>query len=376
MTPTLTLTQRKSASSGLDGRKRTRLKTISRVFRRVRVLGHRPGETGGLGSGGGGVSLPDPTVPRWCGQEDRARWSVAMMIAVELCWLGAGLEGATNSTIHCSPTEITSLKTSNHSKTAVNPLDSAQCFIPSDPLMTAVNTVHLKLVSFPHRCSNLVLKSLPFIGFTWGDPHFQTVDGLTYTFNGYGEYVLLQSDANNLTVQTRLVGVDMNSTGTVFSAVVVVQGSVQPVQVDLSEGSVFAYVNGTPVDIPSEEDEGLIITESRMYASLMEFSGDEQNSMSSEYISLTSSDENIIISTSTGASVMVSSSSFALHLAVEVNDAFVNSTKGLLGYLNEDTSDDFYRPDGTILSRNSSERDIFDYGISCEYLFPMVDIPC
>ncbi|CAF4002374.1 unnamed protein product, partial [Rotaria sp. Silwood1] len=28
-------------------------------------------------------------------------------------------------------------------------------------------------------------------GGTWGDPHFTTLDGTSYTFNGYGEYIYL-----------------------------------------------------------------------------------------------------------------------------------------------------------------------------------------
>ncbi|KAK3578360.1 hypothetical protein CHS0354_039073 [Potamilus streckersoni] len=34
-------------------------------------------------------------------------------------------------------------------------------------------------------------------GNLWGDPHIQTLDGRTYTFNGYGEYTLLNLDSDN-----------------------------------------------------------------------------------------------------------------------------------------------------------------------------------
>ena len=193
------------------------------------------------------------------------------------------------------------------------------------------------------------------------------MDGLTYTFNGLGEYTLLQSDANDLTIQTRLVPVDTTTglDGTVIKAVVVVHGAVQPVQVEQGSDGMLLYVDGTAVDAPENENEGLIITESETYDSITEFSSSAESS--AEYISLRTIDENLIILTSSGASVMVSSSSSILHLSVEVNDAFINSTKGLLGYLNGDPSDDFYRPDGTVLSSDSTESDIYDYGLLCEY---------
>lgn len=37
----------------------------------------------------------------------------------------------------------------------------------------------------------------------FGDPHFVTFDGANFTFNGHGEYVLLEASLTNLTVQAR-----------------------------------------------------------------------------------------------------------------------------------------------------------------------------
>ena len=40
-----------------------------------------------------------------------------------------------------------------------------------------------------------------------GDPHMTTLDGLSYTFNGYGEYVLLRyskGDGTTVEVQGRM----------------------------------------------------------------------------------------------------------------------------------------------------------------------------
>lgn len=40
---------------------------------------------------------------------------------------------------------------------------------------------------------NVIPECYPYISaWGWGDPHIRTLDGLSYTFNGWGEYVLLE----------------------------------------------------------------------------------------------------------------------------------------------------------------------------------------
>ena len=207
--------------------------------------------------------------------------------------------------------------------------------------------------------------------FMWGDPHMQTIDGLTYTFNGYGEYVLLHSQENSLSVQARLALLEPSDTdfnATVISAVVVVQGSAQPVQVERRDnGSVAIYVNGSLISLSTEEGSSVIATESVMYDSFNDFLMSEQNSSTADYVSLSYNDDNLVISTSSGASVSVSSAISVLQLAVQVVDSFINATEGLLGHFNMDSSDDLYTPDRTTLPSNSTDRDVFDYGLLCEF---------
>ena len=196
------------------------------------------------------------------------------------------------------------------------------------------------------------------------------MDGLTYTFNGIGEYVLLQSEANSLSIHVRLVLLDLSNTtfnATVISAVVVKQGTVQLVQVEENGEDLAVYVNGNATSLTAEEDgASMIVTENATYDSFSEFTMSGQNFTTTDYISLRYDDDELIITTSSGASLMVAVSSSVLHLAVEVSDSFINSTEGLLGNYNRDPSDDFFLPNGSFISVNSSERELFDYGKLCE----------
>ena len=55
----------------------------------------------------------------------------------------------------------------------------------------------------------------------WGDPHITTLDGRTYTFNGWGEYILLQysppDNGTTFSLQARMVPLNRTS-ATQFSA--------------------------------------------------------------------------------------------------------------------------------------------------------------
>ena len=67
------------------------------------------------------------------------------------------------------------------------------------------------LYLFPDLC---------ILGWFWGDPHITTLDGLQYTFNGRGEYVLGRV-SGEFEFQGRTDLVTNNASATVFSAIAV-----------------------------------------------------------------------------------------------------------------------------------------------------------
>lgn len=81
-----------------------------------------------------------------------------------------------------------------------------------------------------------------------GDPHLITLDGLSYTFNGYGEFILLEIDDVDFTVQVRmspftnLQGTQVS--GTVISSIAI-KSRLDTVQFDITRlGQVDILLNG------------------------------------------------------------------------------------------------------------------------------------
>lgn len=65
----------------------------------------------------------------------------------------------------------------------------------------------------------LITPVISFPGWFWGDPHFKTLDDKNYTFNGIGEYTMLDAESGSFILQARTVLAPGNrSIATVFSA--------------------------------------------------------------------------------------------------------------------------------------------------------------
>ena len=68
----------------------------------------------------------------------------------------------------------------------------------------------------------------------------------------------------------------------------------------------------------------------------------------------------------TGISLTFTNVERTLDISFEGPEEFKNRTKGLLGTWNDDPSDDFVAPDGTLLPANASPQQIhYDFGLKC-----------
>ena len=204
------------------------------------------------------------------------------------------------------------------------------------------------------------------LGFTWGDPHFETLDGHNYTFNGLGEFSLLQSIAHNLTVQIRLSQLD-GTTATVLKAVAIKSHNSQLVQIEINQLNLYVlYIgNSEHKQLPSD-GEYLVVTEDNIYS-------DDQLSLvdptSINNVILLNKDDTMIITTSSGAALTIGKETDFLYLGIELSTRFLNSTEGLLGYFDEDPSNDFQLPNGTVLSNTLTEEELYSrFGLQCKWM--------
>lgn len=192
----------------------------------------------------------------------------------------------------------------------------------------------------------------------YGDPHIVTLDLHKYTFNGKGEFILVETPDfdPSFTVHGRMVPVkDENNNdakATVFSAIVAKQGDSDAVQFELQGSgddlSIVTYVGGEEIDfseLRAQEFNNVTVTDT---------GNNTLNAIFSSGAYVTVAELNGLIST----------------LIVYLPDMYRGNTRGLMGNYNNDTSDDLTRKGTTLpLSLNAPLKQIHDwFGMSCELL--------
>ena len=186
-----------------------------------------------------------------------------------------------------------------------------------------------------------------------GEPHLTTFDGVGYSFQGAGEFTLVQSiDDNDLNVQVRYVEID--SRATVANAVATLVNG-QRVVID-SEGIEFVdgrpvvnrtgtgtgtakvTVDGTVVEIPLGES--IDVGNSKIFRS----SGEK-------YVIVYAGDDGIVGDGDDQLIVDYMRPGTINIVDVALGDERIGQVQGLLGNLNGDAADDVALPNGTPLPR-------------------------
>ena len=188
----------------------------------------------------------------------------------------------------------------------------------------------------------------------YGDPHLVTFDLHKYTFNGKGEFILVQTPEDYLTIQGRMEeakDTDGNSAGaTVFTAIAAKQSDSQTVQFQLEYDGTDAYlvvlVDGIKLDfeiIQSQDFDNVTVS-------------DEGNGT-------------LEASFSSGALVRVQEQNDIISLLLfSLPQTFINQTSGLMGSYNGDMTDDLLPLNGnTSIPLGSSLQTIHEeFGIHCK----------
>jgi hypothetical protein len=183
----------------------------------------------------------------------------------------------------------------------------------------------------------------------YGDPHVITLDGLKYTFNGKGEFTLIEALDNAFTLQGRMVEVqpapgqsfDSGSPATVFSAIAGKQFNSDTVQFTLNEaGTIDTTINGAQVDFDMLNELSFL-----------------------NVVIMNKGNATFAAVFSSGAYIEVqSANSFISLLLVSLPSTFMGTTTGLMGSFNGNTDDDLApkteNGTGNHISSNSSLEDI------------------
>ena len=208
--------------------------------------------------------------------------------------------------------------------------------------------------------------------FAFGEPHFQTLDRSNFTFNGIGEYLLINTNTSvRLDVQARLEMLSSNATGSVISNIVVKLGDIPAVQVEAGSEQLNIYIGGTLYELEAG-DSPLILNSSGILSSNLSGGisdiGDPMVLATSDEMMVVRMEgaNRVVIGIGEGASIIASLQTNFLALIVALPESFMNKTSGLLGVFNGHPNDDFRNRIGTILDI-TSEREIYEqFGLSCK----------
>ena len=182
-----------------------------------------------------------------------------------------------------------------------------------------------------------------------------TLDGFKYTFNGKGEYILIQTDDNSFTLQGRMEEAPVigstDANATVFTALVAKLKDSDIVQFQIIE-QIQIIINGEIVEFDDTID---VIPYKEVMVKKGEnssYSATFSNGIHIEVYQELNSNNEAFIST----------------MIVSLPESFKGTTSGLMSSFNDDQSDDLLPKNGTKpLPLNSTLETIhWKFGITCE----------
>jgi len=181
----------------------------------------------------------------------------------------------------------------------------------------------------------------------WGDPHLKTLDDKDYTFNGIGEYTMVDADNSSFVLQARTVLAPGNlSIATVFSAGAAKEYNTSTVEVRaMNESGLALYIDGT------------------LFAGYNDLTNVSKD-IGGNLRAARKTEKCLDITFKSGTGVQFCVDKGLMTFVVMLTDEYFNKTRGLLGTFNGNPDDDFTLPNGTVLSPNLTSSEIhYDFGL-------------
>uniref|UniRef100_A0A8W8NAK6 Uncharacterized protein n=1 Tax=Magallana gigas TaxID=29159 RepID=A0A8W8NAK6_MAGGI len=184
----------------------------------------------------------------------------------------------------------------------------------------------------------------------FGDPHIVTLDGLNYTFNGYGEYTMLNISKNTIQfdfqARTDLATTANDTTinATIFSAFVAQDQTGSNLQIEMSRDKTRMLVRVNGRDLTREfENSSYVYLKQNLSVRW------ENNTLAASFLQTS-----IIVKVSLGVRFLISE--------VVVDSEYGGHAKGLMGNFDGNPTNDFILPNGTILNKNltKTERNVYN----------------
>ena len=181
----------------------------------------------------------------------------------------------------------------------------------------------------------------PQVADTRGDPHFSTFDGTFYTFNGFGEYILLQlNNGVDLEFQGRMTPLvddqGRRTNATALTAMVMRGRESDIVQVEFnSRRKIDVFVNRERVEFDEQ--------------TRLDFTG---------IFAVRENKSKISIYFTSGVSVVVKVVENFLTYQISIPTKFKGRTAGLLGFWDDSKDQEFLLPGGSFIQTNSSYRSL------------------
>ncbi|XP_074547073.1 sushi domain-containing protein 2-like [Halichoeres trimaculatus] len=196
---------------------------------------------------------------------------------------------------------------------------------------------------FKHRPSSDCRRyQTPSSAVVFGDPHFITFDGVSYSFNGKGEYTLVYSEEKHLVIQGRTEPVNETSIkATKLSSVAMQEANSDIIEVRLVSGH-----------------NGLELLQNQKSISFAEQSWMDLHGV----FVFSPTPTNVTVMFPSGASVEVRLREETMTTTVLLPEEFRNQSMGLLGRMNGDPADDLTLSSGVLVQDSKDPSELFSFG--------------